>query len=296
MNKLINICLGKALLEFNNIINSYICIKLIVDKNITKLNSITNDLLLLLPTDPIPDEISDKYFNIVNDMRHRIENILNKKLIPNEDKTIMYHCGKCDNTSNSIEFSVSMFAAMHFLQETNCNNKYLYFLNDPSTQTYELNQKVTIEHIPDNSMLYPVWYYIYNNTLSQNYTYMMNLTGSTTFNELSDYRTLLKDKICMRLRKSTEAFGKYKFTYDKDGFGPIILPDPNNPSEFLSPKDQGIIDGVYSFAESIDTYTTVEPGLIAVTNTLIVLNKLSEILGQFIEESGGVKQELCCSC
>ena len=284
------ICLGKVLLEVSNMINSYSCVKKTINNAILQLNEVLTELSVYQPTDPISEVINDEYFNIIKDMRHKINGILHKKIIPDEEETLIFKC-KCDTYC----FHVYPFLAMHFLQETNCSHQLLYFRYDPSTTLYSNNSKVTIDAIPDGSTLYPVWYYLYNNQISQNYTYMIGLIGSITYSELLDYRVLLKDDICMQNRKSVEANGKYKFTYMKDTCV-ITLPDPNDPLNNISEKQQGVIDGFFSFTDSLDSYTTIEEGTIATNNTLVVLNKLYDLLCMFIKEFKKIKADLCCTC
>lgn len=290
------ICLGKILLKINTIIEDYMCIRSIIDKAIIKITGIENRLNNLNssnPNNPITDDLMNDYFIIVKKLKCKIDDILNKRNIPCDEEILGVDCN-C-NCNNIIDFKLYPFLSMYFLQETSCDHEYLFFVTDPSTISYDRNTKTIIEDICEGSILYPVWYYVFNNKISQNYTFMIDLIGSITYTELLDYRVLLKDGISMHNKKSMEAIGKYKFSYMKHDIT-IILPDPFNPSFNISPKQQGVIDGLYSFAESLDIYVTVAQGIVAVSNTLVVLNKLSSTLLDFARNIDDTKEKLCCTC
>lgn len=290
-------CLGKAITDLNNIIHCFECIKKSIEHSISILAELEDKLSALSPTGPLSDDDKDTYYCAVKDLRYKINKILSKKTlhnhycIPREKQNLVFEsCGK--------DYVVEIYPvlAMHFLQETNCEHEFLYFEKSPDTCPYEQNTKVTFDFLDENSVLYPVWYYIFDNKMSPNYTLIGDLISSNiTYCELLDYRLCLKDDICLQSRKSVEANGKYRFEFMKEDCD-LVLPNPQNPTEDISQKKQGIIDGFYTFTDAIDTYNTNQNGLIGTQNTSTVLNKLREKIHAHICDIYKFKQQVCCAC
>ena len=291
----INTCLGKILADLNCILHCYNCVKKTIGHTIEILNNLETEIENML-SETISNEIRDSYFCSIKDLRDQINNQTIKKTvcgqicIPQEEETLIFNCGGKD-----ICFKLPPFLSMHFLQSTDINDEYLFFKESPESVPYEQNIKLTINQIPNGSILYPVWYYMLDNKISTNYTYLISiLNNEITYSELLDYRLLLKDDIKMKCKKSVEACGKYKFHFMKDC--KICLPNPKNINETLSPKKQGVIDGLYSFAESIDCYTNKPEALVAIDNTKIVLKKLEDLLCILVNNMIDLKSKFCCGC
>lgn len=295
-SKTITTCLGRAITDLNCMIMSYGCLKKAFDMAVKRLYKLKEGLPVE-SSEPISEETEDRYLYIVKKLRENVECQLSKTVdcdtycIPKDEKVLMFQCGK-----KKIGLKVPPLYAMHFLQSTNGCDKYLYFEKDPETVDYSQNCKVTYNNVDENCTLFPVWFYKYESKVSNNYTFMIDTVSEVTnFDELLDFRVLLKGPIEMECKKSVDAWGKYKLVY-KCCDVELELPNPSNPSESVSPKKQGIINGLYSFAECLDVYTTETEAYIVICNTIQVLNKLSECLCKIIKSLEKLKQQLCCFC
>jgi len=290
INKCIDICSGKMLYTIHHIFECYCLIQSIFSEYNRKINE-----LLLILDDP---DLNNIYINLLKCLRCEIEKVINddckkkKQLcIVNKEIIIVVEC----NTKN-FGFKLAPFIPLNFLQRIDKNCKLLYFENDPNITPYNNNPKVIYEKLTNKTILYPVWYFVYDNKISSDYDYIISLIGeSLTYNDILENRLLLKDEIKMDSRKTINALGKYKFIYCVDKCE-LILKDPFNPSEDISPYIQGVIDGLYSFEDDLSKYITEEELSIVINNTIKVINKLIECLNKFNGELCDFKKRICyCS-
>lgn len=275
-------CIGKIVIEINQIAKSYNIVKSILGHYCLELKELLNDTNK-------DEDIQENYHAIVKNMRTQINKFIDSDpktnnnincLSPNE-QTLMFETSR---SNKSVQITLIPFVTMKYLIEINKQKEFLFYKYSPEKVKYAINEKVTFNNIPDESLLYPVWFFYVDNKLDQDYSIMLEALGSDkTYTDLLNERTLFKSEMIMNNRKTLDALGKYKFSYKTDE-NELYLSDPEKPEQTISAKRQGVENGYYSFEDSVDQYNTREQINLAIGNTIMVIEKLIYTLGLFIDE------------
>jgi len=291
----INTCLGYVVGDLCKIKLSYKQLICCIEKTITKLNKL-NDIIIL--TSIVSNDDKKKYKKIVKKLRCCIEDTIcnncldGMKCIPVKSYKIVL-CMKC----REVKIIIPCFTPLYFLQKTDTCRELLYYGIDPNIVPYNVAIQSVVKYNDIIDGVYPVWYFKENKLITTNYTQIAETIGDLdlTYFDLFDKRALIYDDFDTDCKKSVKAYGKYKFCYKKDE-SDLLLFDPSNPTEHISQKLQGVIDGIYSFASSIDIYETSTEASLAIKNTILVLQQLIIYLNMFLGELELFIKSLCNGC
>lgn len=280
-----SICLGEILDKVCQIENCYCLLKVVINKHIEKLEELKGEFEGYEPDEYLPEKFNDAYFSIVYHLRKEINGVLVRKLdeemhcIPPYDQAFVLNFGH-----EKICFVVPSFLAMKHLQKTDKCNELLFYKHDPTKTVYAENSKLSIDKV-SGEYVYPCWYYIHEDKVTTNYTYISDhVYGDCDYFTMDKYRLLLHDDLEESCRKSVEAYGKYKFRFNRE--------ESDKKIDDYDPKDQGVENGLYSFAESLDRCHDIECGKETVCNTIFILECLAEFICDYLEEIEEIKEKI----
>lgn len=287
-------CVGNMLKDIHTMIKCYNDLESIFYYFNECLADVLDELCNYNIDDPIPDDIKDKYYNIIKDLRNKVNKASSKRLdgcnhCISDKNLLLSFCFKCDE----VDFRIPAFLSMQYLQQTDDEQNLLFFSKDPNIVPYNENPKVIFDNIPGSVDIYPVWYFMYQNKIITNYSYINDMTeNNLTYDDLLKYRLLLSDKVKTNDKMGVEASGKYKFKYCAKEYE-VKLPDPSHPSTKIDPKEQGVVNGLFSFADTIDNYLTVSEGKIAIKNSEEVIARLGNAVGNMSTDLCNLIHTLC---
>ncbi len=281
-----NICLGKFVKNLSNVILYYTTIDKILKSHGSKLQELIKKIKKSgeFSRNKLDQSFRNSYMAIIYNLRKDYLKFIESGLIKIDD-------GWIDGTEhrikiNKVVVNIIPFLPIYYLTEANQNKETLYFKKSPKSTSYRSNKIILFKDVKPGRTLYPVWLYKVKNQLDSNYSTMLkqikdNHNGYELYTNLLDYRATLNKSMVVGNRNTVDALGKYKFLYNTSK---SYLYDPKNSKILISPRKQGVIDGYYSFAESIDTYKSAKEGIRAIQNTLIIIEKMRHSLGLYVGE------------
>lgn len=268
------ICLGKAIEEVCGNKITYNKLKVIINNYIAKMKLLLSEIET---SNTVTHNQKKKYAKILRKMRNSIDCILcNCNDECKRDKIKEFYL-KC--TNEKVIFEFPRFVAFYYLQKSNKNHELLYYNVNPNIICYEKARKhmVCKDALTNKDPLYPVWYFKNNKTVTSDYSYIIEqLGGNLTYDDILDKKLLIDGCFEECDRKSVPDLSKYKFTYKCDE-SELTLPN-------VMPQEQGVIDCIYSFEESIWKYNDKETIIVTINNTLKVLEQLSDYLELYLSE------------
>lgn len=288
----INTCMGYVVGDLCKIKLSYKQLICCIEKSINKLTELNDDILL---TPAVSDMNKKKYQKIIRKLRCCIDDTIcnncleDIRCIPTKSYEIILKI-KCKD----MNITIPCFVPLFFLQKADTCGELLYYGVDPNIVPYNIAIQSVIGYKDIIDGVYPVWYFKEQSLITTNDTQIAEVSGDPdlTYFELFDKRAMVYEEYYNDGKKSVKAYGKYKFCYKKnESF--LELFDPSNPSEHISPNLQGIINGIYSFASSIDMYDTSAEASLAIQNTISVLQQLIIYINMFIKELDTFIKGLC---
>ena len=135
----------------------------------------------------------------------------------------------------------------------------------------------------------------YTLNFALNKTNLVNQVNKTIKNVITNDLCLFKKEIIDEVKKTIQALGKYKFDF-KCNESKLILKDPENPLENISPRKQGVIDCIYSFEDSLFNYKDKNIVINVIENTIAVLTQLSKFINLYTIELEEQLNKFCvCS-
>jgi len=274
------ICLGRAIEEVGGNKMAYSKLKFIIDTYVAKMKLLLNNIENV---NTVTHNQKKKYARILRKMRDALDCILcdcsgqcsHNKICKREKVKEFYL--KC--TDEKVIFELPKFSTFYCLQKSNKNHQLLYYNLNPNNVNYDKAMKnmVCKEELINKDPLYPVWYFKKNKIVTTNYSFIIEeLGGNLTYNDILDKKLLIDGCFEECDRKSVPDLGKYKFTYKCDD-SELIFPS-------ILPEEQGVIDCVYSFEDSIWEYSDKEIIISTINNTLAVLEQLSDYLELYLSD------------
>lgn len=280
------ICIGKALAELDCIIYRYSTIKSTFSNAYTDMCQLKTTLDGLVPSNALGQTHKDNYLKILEDLRKYIlhhtstKTTLGNDTIPKCRTKVTYGSG-----FKKLCFDLEGLSSLYYVQKTDDCGNCLYFIDDPRITPYVSNTQII------TATSYPVWCYTYTTITTANYTQIASLAGGITYDEVLNIRTLKKCAQILIDRKTMDSLGKYYFSF-KEETCTLTLKDPNAPGNNIDPREQGVIDGIFSIADKLN-YVTNGQGSLAVYNSKQVLQKMIDLLNEYDCELNNVKERLC---
>ena len=282
------LCVGSISEKINAIIANYTTLKKVFNNFAQKLNEM-NEQNKHQDFNSIPScEMVQNYFILIKTMRNQINDTLkNQKSDENEDNLISKKERNIKIRFSDREFEINFipFNGLYFVQKTDSDGELLYFSKNPNKTPYENNSKIVYEVLMDKKNIYPVWYFNYNNKVSPNYEFIINLMNNPNLR----YDDILKDRLVVNKfvtspnKRTVNAYGKYNFNYIPDK-SLLNLNNPKNKYMSLSPHLQGVFDGFYSFEDDLINYTSLGQVNIVLFNTIKVIEQLINFLDLYISD------------
>jgi hypothetical protein len=234
----------------------------------------------------INEEVYNKYYECIYRLKKDIYKITDKRLslnrfnISRKDIKIKY---------DNIILNLYSFLNIYYIQRYKDNNRLLFFKTDPEKCEYQDNVMIFYEDIVENDYIHPVWYFMIDNKVTDDYTKIMK-DYNLNYEDLMDIRVIVKEEYNDECKIAVESRDKYKCSYESKNIS-LILKDPFNINQDISYKRQGVKDGLYCFIDAIDPYSLSEC-IVAINNTIAVLDRLVLSLNNMVEEIKLVRKEI----
>jgi len=282
-----NTCLGKVTTDLCTIKSAFMILENIFSKYIIELTNLYTVINSSNETH-ISNNNKNTYSIIIQKIHDNICKVIqshiigDERAIPNESYCIEVDM-LCEDQSDKT-INIPCFTLLYFLQKTNECDDLLYYSSNPNNIPYTQAIKKTTTH----KNAYPVWYYQKKTLITSNYSKISNVK----YSDLENRKVIVNSKISECNKKSVKAYGKYKFCYNDNDSG-LVLKDPENPTEDISPILQGVDHGIYSYA--VVLCGAKASGLITICNTIEVLQQLVKFLQMFVVDINEFVTDLCKS-
>ena len=287
------ICSGEAINRLVCIKSLYKKINCIIKKSIQELYDLINEIN---NTIDISSTQKHKYLKILKKLRRSIcqyECNCEKDCEKNNHLLTQSQCLEFLLPNNEkLKVIIPGFICYNFLQMTDNKNNILFYKNNPNEIDYSEARKNLVKQDFGNNLI-PVWFFKHDNLVTANYSFIIDkIREKITYDELLFKRVLLNKCFKDNNKKTIPAYCKYKFNY-KCGESKLILKDPENPSIDILPQKQGVINGIYSFEDSLFNYFNKEIVINTINNTIKVLSQLNDFINQFIKQIEISINEFC---